>query len=105
VLSIASRKTCPIIALLLICVTVGAVIACQVHITSSGHGHAVPSKSHSSSSAHSSLDFSCVGMAAVLPMAVIFASLVFHVLHVTPLVLKYVVLAFPPFIPPRYTIR
>lgn len=97
------RKTLPLIALLLICVTVGVVMACQVHITPSGHNHDVPGKSHSSSSAHASLDFSCMGLAAVLPMAMMFASLVFYALRVTPAVLKYTVRAFPPFIPPRST--
>ena len=100
-LSMASRKACPLIAFLLICVTVGAVIACQVHITPLGHEHAVPSKSHSSSSTHASLDFSCMGMAAVLTIIVLVAFFVFHTLQVTPSMLKYTILAFPPFIPPR----
>jgi hypothetical protein len=95
------RKTHYIIALLLICVVACAAIACQVHSTPSDHGHAMPSKSHASSPAHASLDFSCIGMAAVLPTAMLFAAFIFHVLPVTLFVLKYAVLVFPPFIPPR----
>ena len=91
-----------VVTLLLICMTIGAVMACQVHITPLDQRHAIPGKSHPSTSAHSGLDFSCMGMAAVLPALVIFASLLFHVLYATPLVLKYAVFVFPPFIPPRY---
>jgi len=105
VLSLMSRTTCQIVTLLLICMTVVAVIACQVHIAPFDQGHAIPGKSHASTSAHSGLDFSCMGMAAVLPTIVIFASLLFHVVHATPLVLKYVVFVFPPFIPPPSTTR
>src|SRR2546428_3074839 len=99
------RKACQIVALLLIGVAACAAIACQVHLTPSDHGHAVPSKSHSSASAHASLDFSCTGLVAVLPTAVIFVAFILQMLHVTPFVLKYAVLAFPPFIPPRSTTR
>jgi hypothetical protein len=35
----------------------------------------------------------------------IFASLLFQVLHAMPLLLKRVVFAFPPFIPPRHITR
>jgi hypothetical protein len=62
----------------------------------------VPSTSHSSSAAHAGLDFSCMGLTAVLPTAVLFAAFISQVLPVTPLMRKYAVLAFPPFIPPRY---
>lgn len=105
VLSLMPRTTCQIVTLLLICMIVVAVIACQVHITPFDQGHAMPGKSHASTSAHSGLDFSCMGMAAVLPTIVIFASLLFQVVHTTPLVLKYAVFVFPPFIPPRHTTR
>jgi hypothetical protein len=95
------RKARQIVALLLICMAVGAAIACQVHTTPLDQGHAMPGQSHPSSSAHSLLDFSCIGMAAVLPTIVIFTSFLFHVWHATPLVLSPAVLAFLPFIPPR----
>jgi hypothetical protein len=65
----------------------------------------MPGKSHASSPAHASIDFSCIGMAAVLPTAMFFAAFIFQVLPGTPFVLKYTVLAFPPFIPPRYLTR
>jgi len=82
--------------------TVGAVMACQGHSTPLDQEHALPATSHPSTSAHSGLNFSCMGMTAVLPTIVIFASLLFHVLYATPLLLKYAVIVFPPFIPPRY---
>lgn len=104
-LSMIPRKTCHIVALLLIWVVACAAVACQVHSTPSDHGHAMPGKSHASSPAHASLDFSCIGMAAVLPTAVLFAAFIFQVWSATPLVRKYAVLAFPPFIPPRYLTR
>ena len=102
-LSIRPRTPCRIVALLLICMTVGALIACQIHINPLDHGHAIPSQSHPSSAAHSFFDLSCMGMVVVLPTLVIFASFLFHLLHTTPLVLKHTVLAFLPFVPPRYT--
>ena len=97
-------KAHQIIALLLIGLAVGAGFACQVHTTPLDHAHALPSKSHSHSSAHSLLDFSCIGMAAILPTLMIFASLLFQMVHATPLLLKRVAFAFPPFIPPRHII-
>lgn len=99
------RKARQIVALLLICMAVGAVIACQVYTTPLDQGQAMPSQSDANASAHSLLAFSCMGMAAVLPMLVIFAWLLFHVLHTTPLVLNPAVFVFPPFIPPRNTTR
>ena len=96
-------KAHQIMALLLIGLAVGAGFACQIHTTPLNHEHALPSKSHTHSSASSLLDFSCMGMAAILPTLMIFASLLFQVLHATPLLLKRVAFAFPPFIPPRHT--
>jgi hypothetical protein len=78
-------------------------MACQVHTTLLNHEHAMPSTSHSSVSAHSLLDFACMGMAAVLPTVLLFAVLLLQVLHATPLMLKHTVLVFPPFIPPAST--
>jgi hypothetical protein len=89
----------------LICLPVLAAIACQVHTVPLDHEHAMPSHSHPDSSAHSLFDFSCMGMAAVLPAIVIFAALLFYIVHAMPLVLKHAVLAFPPFIPPRHLTR
>ena len=104
-LSTVPCKARLIVALLLICLSIGAVIVCQVHTVPLDHEHAMPSHSHPDSSAHSLFDFSCMGMAAVLPTIVIFAALLFHRVHTIPLVLKHAVLAFPPFIPPRHLAR
>ena len=102
-LFIVPGKARQITALLLIGLAIGAGFACQIHTTPLDHGHATASTSHSSTAGHSLLDFSCLSMAAVLPTLVIFASLLFQVLHAPPLALKHTVLAFPPFIPPRST--
>jgi hypothetical protein len=80
-------------------------MVCQIHTTPHDHEHTQPSHSHASSSAHSLLDLSCLGVVAVLPTLVLLAALRFQMLCVTPLLLKHTVLAFPPFIPPRQTTR
>jgi hypothetical protein len=95
------RKVRLIVALVLICLPVVAAVVCQVHTMPPDHAHAMPSQGHSSSSEHSLFDFSCMGMAAILPMIVMFAAIFFHMVHVTPLASKHPVLVFPLFIPPR----
>jgi hypothetical protein len=105
VLLTVPRNVRLLIALGLLCIFMGAVLACQVHTVPLDHEHTMPGHSHSSSAGHALLDFSCMGMAAVLPTIVFFAALLFHIVHATPLVLKHAVLAFPPFIPPRHLAR
>jgi hypothetical protein len=101
-LPVRTRKFYQGIILLLACLAVMAVVECQFHNTLLDQGHAIPSRSYPSAVAHASLlDFSCMGMSAVLPTIAIFASFLFHVWHATPLVLNPAVLAFLPFIPPR----
>jgi hypothetical protein len=95
------RKVRLIVALVLICLPVVAAIACQGHTMPLDHERAMPSHSHPSSSGYPLLDFSCLSMAAVLPTIVMFASLLFYMMHARPLVLKHTIFAFPPFIPPR----
>ena len=99
------RKVRLIVALVLICLPVVAAIVCQVHTMPPDHTHAMPSQSHHSSSEHTLFDFSCMGMAAILPTIVIFAAILFHMAHARPLSLKRTVFAFPPFIPPRRLTR
>lgn len=94
-----------VIALLSVFLIVGAVMVCQVHTTAPDHGHAVPHTSHASPSPHSLLDFSCLGLAAVLSVIMTFTLCLFQMLYATPLVLKHAVLIFPLFIPPRPTTR
>jgi hypothetical protein len=103
VLLVVTHKARLTLALLLICIAIGAGLACQVHTTALDHGHALPGTSHHGSSPHSLLDFSC--MTAVLPTIAIFASVLSGVFHATPLVLKHTGLVFPPFIPPRHSSR
>ena len=103
--SIALGKARAMMALLLIGVAIGAGFACQVHTAPLEDGHPTPSASHSHASAHALLDFSCIGMAAILPTVVMFASFLFHILDASSLMLKRSVFAFPPYIPPRPTLR
>ena len=80
------RKVHLLVALMLICLPVVAAIVCQVHTMPPDHTHAMPSQSHHSSSEHTLFDFSCMGMAAILPTIVMFAAIFFHMVHATPLV-------------------
>ena len=89
-----------LMALLLICMALGATLVCQVHATSAEHEHAVPDKGHAHPSAHSGLDLSC--MLAVLPTVVILALFRFQISYVILLTLKTTAVVLPPFIPPRH---
>jgi hypothetical protein len=100
-----SRKTRQILALLMACFALTAIVVCQVHTVLPDHEHATHSQSHANSAAHDFLDFSCMGMAAVLPTVIMFASLLFCVLPPPLLGLTPAVLVLPPFIPPRHTTR
>jgi hypothetical protein len=91
--------------LLVACLALAAIVACQVHTTLPDHAHAHPIQSHADASAHDFLDFSCMGMTAVLPTVILFASLLFYVLHPLSLGLHPAVLVLPPFVPPRHTTR
>lgn len=106
-LAVFPRKAYAIVALLLISMAIGAMLACRVHTTPldySGHGHERPEESHHNSSAHSLPDFACRGMTAVLPLMVTIAVLLFQRFHSAPLLVKRVLIVSPPFIPPRYLI-
>jgi hypothetical protein len=105
VLAVFPRKAHAIIALLLISMAIGAMMACDVHtipLDHSEHRHEMPGENHHSSSAHSLLDFACLGMAAVLPLAVIIAVLLFQGFHAAPLWVKLPLIVSSLFIPPRY---
>jgi hypothetical protein len=96
-------KTRQCLAVLLACVVLTAIVVCQVHMTRLDHGHTTHSQANSA--AHDFLDFSYMGMAAVLPTVIMFASLLFSVLHPPLLRLHPTVLVLPPFVPPRHTTR
>jgi hypothetical protein len=100
-----SRKTRQFLALLVAGVVLTAIVMCQVHTARPDHEHATHSQSHANSAAPDFLDFACMGMAAVLPTVIIFASLLFYVLHPSLLGLHPAVLVLPPFVPPRHTTR
>ena len=107
VLAVFPHKAHAMVALLLISMAIGAMIACHVHTTPldhSDHGHESHGKSHHSSSAHSLLDFACRGMTAVLPLMVTIAVLLFQRFHAAPLLVKLALIFSPLFIPPRYLI-
>jgi hypothetical protein len=100
-----SRKTRQFLAVLVACAVLTAIVVCQVHTTLPDHEHATHSHSHAQSAAPDFLDFACIGMTAVLPTVIMFASLLFSVLHPPLLGLHPAVLALPPFVPPRHTTR
>ena len=93
------RKAYQIIALLLVCMAVGATFACQIHLEPSSHEHEKPDMHPTASATHSGPEFSCT--VAVLPVMMVFLSWSFVALHATPRVFKHTVPVFPPFIPPR----
>ena len=106
-LAVLPRKAHAMVALLLISMAIGAMIACHVYTTPldhGGHEHESHGKSHHNSSAHSLLDFACRGMAAVLPLLVTIAALLFQRFHAEPLSVKIALIVSPLFIPPRYLI-
>ncbi len=106
-LAVFPRKAHAIIALLLISMAIGAMVACDVHTIPLGHsehGHEMPGENDHSSSAHSLLDFACLGMTAVLPLAVTIAALLFQGFHAASLFVKLTLIVSPFFIPPRDSI-
>ena len=106
-LAVFPRKAHAAIALLLIFMAIGAMVACDLHTTPLGHsdhGHEGTGKSHHSSSAHSLPDFACLGMTAVLPLVVAIAVLLFQGFHAAPLFVKLTLIVSLLFIPPRYSI-
>ena len=99
-LSVMPRKAHQVVAMLLVCVALGAIVVCQFHMTPSDHGHDAPGTHHPTPSAHSMLDSSC--LMAVLPAIIFIAFLVFFPFYAAPLWLKHAPPTFPPFIPPRH---
>ncbi|MCZ6873882.1 MAG: hypothetical protein O7G88_10180 [bacterium] len=97
--SVVSHKLFQIGAVLLIFVAFGAVVVCQFHTYRLDHGYAASGKRHASPSGHAILDFSC--LAAVLPISMVFTSLLSFLFFATPLSLKHAILTSPPFKPPK----
>jgi hypothetical protein len=106
-LAVVPRTVYHLVAVFLICMATWAVFACQVHTAAPDHGHrhGMPGESHHSSPAHALPDFACMGMTAVLSAMVMFAVLLFQGVYTAPLLVQHTLFVFPPFIPPRQTIR
>ena len=100
---ITPGKARHIMAFLLIGLAIGAGFTCQIHTSALDHGHTTSSTSHPTTSTHALLDFSCIGMVAIVPITILFVMLFLSMAPGMPRALKYTVLAFPPFVPPRLT--
>lgn len=96
-------KTRQLVALLLICMTVGGALACQVRILSLHQAHAMPDKHqhHADTSAPTGHSLICC-MTAVLPTSLMLALRLVSVPHATSLVFNTTAPVVLPFIPPRY---
>ena len=94
--SIALGKARAMMALLLIGLAVGAGFVCQIHTSPLDHGHATPGTSHAHSSAYSFLDFSCIGMAAILPTLMMFRLVPLPDVACDAAAVETSVFAFPP---------
>jgi hypothetical protein len=100
--SVVVHQPFRIAAILLIFVAVGAVLACQFHVTTSGHEHATSNQHQSVPSAHAMLDVSC--LAAVLPTMLVFAALICFLFYAAPMLLKHTAPASALFKPPKMSL-
>jgi hypothetical protein len=105
-LLVSASKTFKILPALVVCLLAVAAVVCLVHtdgideVQTAHQGHRHTS---SSSAAHLTLDLHC--LVAILPGVVMLVSLCLGVLHLSVLLSKPVVPAFPPFIPPKALAR
>ena len=105
-LVVSASKTSKILPALVACLLVVAAVACLVHtdgideVQTAHQGHRHTS---SSSATHFTLDLHC--LVAILPGVVVLVWLCLGALHLSVLLSKPVVPAFPPFIPPKALAR
>lgn len=102
--TVRRRKTFVILALLLVCTIVAALLECQVHAESSADEHtAAPGQatpmSHHGSSPHVMGQGLC--LIAVLPTTIPLVWSVFARFHLSRRLVSVTSFALPPFIPPR----
>jgi len=105
-LVVSASKTSKILPTLVACLLAVAAVVCLVHTDGidevptahPGHRH-----TSSSSATHFTLDLHC--LVAILPGVVVLVWLCLGALHLSVLLSKPVVPAFPPFIPPKALAR
>ena len=97
--AICLRSARQVLAMLLICMAVMAVITCQLHVAPDAHDHAASPGHHHSPSSHASGDMPCV--TGVLSTMMFFTSVLFVFFHIAPLLVPNTLITFPPFRPPR----
>lgn len=97
------HKICTMLAMVLVCLAVTTVVACQVHVGPLAHDHAASSEHHEPSTPHSTADFTC--LLAVLPSVILLPTLLWMLFVSHAVLLRLASPAFPPFIPPKYALR
>ena len=93
-------KALMIVALILACLAMTSVIACQFHVGPSPHDSAQPSEHHKRSTTHTTVDTACLiaVLSSVMPLLVFLSVFLFAM----PLLRKYDASVLLPFIPPRH---
>ena len=98
------RQASMMLAMLLVCMTATMVIECQVHTTGSAHEQATPSRHHShDASGHTARIVPC--LLAILPFVTLLIIFAYVWCYITAVIWRYVIAAFPLFIPPRNAVR
>ena len=95
-LAAPAAKTWKILPVLMVCLVAVAAVACLVHTDPLDQAHA---EHRHTSSSHITLDLHC--LIAILPAMIALVWFCLGTLYSTPLLSHPVVLAFPPFIPPK----
>jgi hypothetical protein len=101
--SVFLREPWKMMVLLLACLAIVAVVACQFHAAPPDHEETVPSGHHHPSSPHLTLDLHC--LIAVLPLLVFPALFSRFALYVIDLLAHPTAPVFPPFMPPEDVAR
>ena len=105
-LVVSASKTSKVLSALMACLLAMVAVVCLVHtdgIADSQTAHQGHRHTSSSSAAHLTLDLHC--LVAILPGVVVLVWLCLGALHLSVLLSKPVVPAFPPFIPPKALAR
>jgi hypothetical protein len=101
--AISVSRTFPILAVLVACLLTAAALVCLVHTDALDDMQAPHQGHHHSSSAHITLDLSCI--VAILPTVSTLLTLYLGALFLSVLLSHPVVPASPPFIPPKALAR
>jgi hypothetical protein len=101
VLALMHRKTTPILAVVLACVTIILVIECQMHDLPFEHTHAVSTGHHHSHNAPGNTTGGIPCLLAMLPLGIVFPLVAFMKLNTVDVLSPSAVPPLLPFVPPR----